>query len=622
MANKPLKSIKFPGLNDTYTVPEVDATLATTGAAADAKKVGDEISDLKADLSEIEGIVFNDVGTTWQLGILSASGTVNSGNGISSTIITGIDRLSLSNDCNAVLLLYSGNTYLGKVNADGTISKTAGDWKYFTDNIDFLSLFASFNADGLRISVLPTDATVISSDTVQTYANTHCFIMRKDFATNEKVEALSDNTLVSYDMQDIFEKRDPSNYSATTLGNNRVRVKIQYLQRIPKGATKCTISVTAKGLHDNRYRAGFCFYTEEYTQVAGSIRGWLTQGQTAQIDSIDSSAAYFALYYATSSASVITLDEIDHSANSIVFDTSDTNYAKELMYTPVNQISSNLVKTGNKYFVPGYYLSINHRGYNIDVPENTLPAFIMSKKKGFQYVETDLEFTSDDVCVLLHDSTINRTARNADGTTISETTPINSITYEQALEYDFGIWMGTQWAGLKIPTFEEFITLCKQLSIHPVIELKDTANGNVFTEERVTAIASVIKKVGMQNHVSFISFNSNALTRMSVHFPNADYGLGIEGTPRLSEIQQAVTTLGPIKNNNNNVFVSHKYNVTLTDEMYRIMDEANVNQILWTLNDPSAVTLSGFRDSVIGFLSDWLNVGEMLAKRLYASLPN
>jgi hypothetical protein len=53
MANKPLKSIKFPGLNDTYTVPEVDATLATTGAAADAKKVGDEISDLKEDLSEI-----------------------------------------------------------------------------------------------------------------------------------------------------------------------------------------------------------------------------------------------------------------------------------------------------------------------------------------------------------------------------------------------------------------------------------------------------------------------------------------------------------------------------------------------------------------------------------------
>lgn len=52
MANKPLQSIKFPGLSDTYTVPQVDNTLAVTGAAADAKKVGDEISDLKDDLNE------------------------------------------------------------------------------------------------------------------------------------------------------------------------------------------------------------------------------------------------------------------------------------------------------------------------------------------------------------------------------------------------------------------------------------------------------------------------------------------------------------------------------------------------------------------------------------------
>ena len=53
MANKPLQSIKFPGLNDTYTTPQVDATLTTTGAAADAKKVGDEITSVKQDLSKV-----------------------------------------------------------------------------------------------------------------------------------------------------------------------------------------------------------------------------------------------------------------------------------------------------------------------------------------------------------------------------------------------------------------------------------------------------------------------------------------------------------------------------------------------------------------------------------------
>ena len=50
MALVPLKSITFPDLPDTYTVPTVDATLTTSGEAADAKTTGDEINDLKVGL--------------------------------------------------------------------------------------------------------------------------------------------------------------------------------------------------------------------------------------------------------------------------------------------------------------------------------------------------------------------------------------------------------------------------------------------------------------------------------------------------------------------------------------------------------------------------------------------
>lgn len=55
MANIPLKSIKFPGLDDTYTVPQVDADLDTTGAAADAKATGDALTELNERLGDIEG---------------------------------------------------------------------------------------------------------------------------------------------------------------------------------------------------------------------------------------------------------------------------------------------------------------------------------------------------------------------------------------------------------------------------------------------------------------------------------------------------------------------------------------------------------------------------------------
>lgn len=54
MANKPLQSITFPDLSNTYTIPQLDTTLSVTGKAADAKAVGDEIDELKSALVDIE----------------------------------------------------------------------------------------------------------------------------------------------------------------------------------------------------------------------------------------------------------------------------------------------------------------------------------------------------------------------------------------------------------------------------------------------------------------------------------------------------------------------------------------------------------------------------------------
>ena len=55
MANKPLQTIKFPGLTDTYTVPQVDSNfVGTAGQVPDSKKVHDEIDSLKEDLNIAE----------------------------------------------------------------------------------------------------------------------------------------------------------------------------------------------------------------------------------------------------------------------------------------------------------------------------------------------------------------------------------------------------------------------------------------------------------------------------------------------------------------------------------------------------------------------------------------
>ena len=54
MANKPLQSIKFPGLPDKYTVPQIDSNFdGVSGKVPDSKKVHDEIDSLKEDLNVV-----------------------------------------------------------------------------------------------------------------------------------------------------------------------------------------------------------------------------------------------------------------------------------------------------------------------------------------------------------------------------------------------------------------------------------------------------------------------------------------------------------------------------------------------------------------------------------------
>lgn len=165
--------------------------------------------------------------------------------------------------------------------------------------------------------------------------------------------------------------------------------------------------------------------------------------------------------------------------------------------------------------------SINHRGYQSIAPENTIPAVKLSKKKGFDMVEVDVRFTSDGVPVLLHDASINRTARNADGSTISGTINISAITYDQALTYDFGIWKSAEYAGTKIPTLAESIDVCKKLSIHPYIEVYDTLDS---AGSKVGTILDILCEYGMENNITFISSRFKNLFILASAFPNARYG--------------------------------------------------------------------------------------------------
>ena len=168
------------------------------------------------------------------------------------------------------------------------------------------------------------------------------------------------------------------------------------------------------------------------------------------------------------------------------------------------------------YIVKG----IIHRGYNYSTsasgtfvvnnsdgaPENTLPAYVLAAKKGFKYVETDVAFTSDGKAVLLHDETINRTSNG--------TGAIASMTLAQAQSYKFNRinYSGVSqtipgYDSVTIPTFEEFLVLCRNLSLHPYIELKM----NAYTEAQVQTIVDIVEEKGMKGRVTYLSFDATYL---------------------------------------------------------------------------------------------------------------
>ena len=102
-----------------------------------------------------------------------------------------------------------------------------------------------------------------------------------------------------------------------------------------------------------------------------------------------------------------------------------------------------------------------HRGVSSEYTENTISAFKAAVEEGYDVIELDPKFTSDDKCVILHDRTVNRTGRTSAGEPLPEATAVADLTLETVRSYDFGIWKDKKFLGEKIPTLGETINFIR-----------------------------------------------------------------------------------------------------------------------------------------------------------------
>ena len=218
---------------------------------------------------------------------------------------------------------------------------------------------------------------------------------------------------------------------------------------------------------------------------------------------------------------------------------------------------------------------VNHRGYNSEAPENTMPAYALSVRKGYDYVETDVQFTKDNVPVLIHDTTIDRTS-NGSG-------KVADLTYGQLQNFDFSYksdssdrWPG--YEGTKIATFEEFISFCSRNHLHPYIEMKIS-----MTKSQVKTLYNLVKQYNMQYDVTWISFYQSDLLYMKENDAVAPLCL-LTNNVNSSAINHAQD----LKNGKNSVTIGANTN-SLTVSQRATLLRKNIALCVWTVDTLSPV---------------------------------
>lgn len=102
-----------------------------------------------------------------------------------------------------------------------------------------------------------------------------------------------------------------------------------------------------------------------------------------------------------------------------------------------------------------------HRGFSARFAENTREAFAAAVKSNCDMIETDIRLTKDNVLILMHDSTVDRTT---DGTGA-----IADFTYEELCKFN----CNPKGEFSEIPTLEEFMKLAVENDMMVNLEIKE-----------------------------------------------------------------------------------------------------------------------------------------------------
>lgn len=181
-----------------------------------------------------------------------------------------------------------------------------------------------------------------------------------------------------------------------------------------------------------------------------------------------------------------------------------------------------------------YARVLAHRGGGALAPENTVAAIREGLARGFHAIEFDAMLAADDVPVLIHDPTLERTT--------SGRGEVADHTASQLGQLDAGRWFSEKYAREPVPTFASAVSFCRANDIWINIEIKpapgsDAQTGDVVARQTARLYADLIRAGGdragsIEPRVPlFSSFSEVALVAARAATPDVPRGWLIDRVP-------------------------------------------------------------------------------------------
>lgn len=157
-------------------------------------------------------------------------------------------------------------------------------------------------------------------------------------------------------------------------------------------------------------------------------------------------------------------------------------------------------------------LIVGHRGSQWGV-ENSAEAFINGALKGYHYLECDIKVAGDGTIVVSHDDSTKRLGGNL-AVNKASLDELKAETYTQTRG-------GITYTG-SICTLAEYLDICVEYNVLPLIELKWATGINSNNQSGIPTLVQLIEEKGFRDRCIILTSMKPCLEYLRTRYPDID----------------------------------------------------------------------------------------------------